>query len=80
MSQVCFFCSKPLNESENIVFDHGMKTLIDSCVERNVGVLENLKDKQSVTIYEQSRKLYIRNSSFAAGKNSTRWKKVVYLR
>lgn len=35
MSEVCFICDKPLKESEVVVVDRGMKTLIDASVERN---------------------------------------------
>ena len=42
MSQVCFFCSKPLAESEIVVVERGIKTLIDSSVERNDGYVEYL--------------------------------------
>ncbi|GBM03911.1 hypothetical protein AVEN_185407-1 [Araneus ventricosus] len=34
MSQVCYICSKPLAESEIVAVEHGLKTLIDSSIER----------------------------------------------
>lgn len=70
MSQVCFICSKPLAESEIVFFffERGIKTLIDSSIERNDGYVEYLKDKQSVTIHVECRKMYTRKSSIAAAK------------
>lgn len=68
MSQVCFICSKPLAESEIVFVERGIKTLIDSSIERNDGYVEYLKDKQSVTIHVECRKMYTRKSSIAAAK------------
>lgn len=68
MSEVCFICSESLTEGEIVVVDRGMKTLIDSSNERSDGFDEYLKDKQSVTIHKQCRKMYTRKSSIAAAK------------
>ncbi|CAF4938591.1 unnamed protein product [Pieris macdunnoughi] len=68
MSEVCFICDKPLKESEVVVVDRGMKTLIDASVERNDNFFEYLKDKQSVTVHVQCRKMYTRKSSIVAAK------------
>ena len=68
MSNVCFICDKPLKESEVVVVDRGMKTLIDASVERNDDFFEYLKDKQSVTVHVQCRKMYTRKSNIVAAK------------
>lgn len=68
MSQVCFICSKHLNKSETVIVERGITTLINSSVDRNDGHLEYFKDKPSVTIYVQCRKMYTRKSSIATAK------------
>ncbi|CAG5030447.1 unnamed protein product [Parnassius apollo] len=68
MSEVCFICDKPLKESEIVLVDRGMKTLIDASVERNDKFFEYLKDKQSVIVHERCRKMYTRKSSIVAAK------------
>ncbi|KAG8180207.1 hypothetical protein JTE90_027919 [Oedothorax gibbosus] len=68
MSQFCFICSKPLNESKIVVVDRGIKTLIDSSVERNDGLFEHLKDQKSITIHMECRKIYTRKSTIVAVK------------
>lgn len=71
MSEVCFICDKPLKESEVVVVVGGMKTLIDASVERNDKFFEYLKDKQSVTVHVQCRKMYTRKSSIVAAKRQS---------
>jgi len=40
MSQVCFICStNNLNESETVIVERGITTLINSCVERMKDIL-----------------------------------------
>ena len=68
MSEVCFICDKPLKESEVVFVVGRMKTLIDASVERNDNFFEYLKDKQSVTVHVQCRKMYTRKSSIVAAK------------
>ncbi|CAI6372766.1 unnamed protein product [Macrosiphum euphorbiae] len=68
MSQVCFICNKHLNETEIVIVERGIQTLIDSSVERNDGHFEYLKDKQSVAIHVRCRKMYTRKSSIATAK------------
>lgn len=68
MSNFCFICSKSLTEGEIVVVERGMKTLIDSSVERNDGFFEYLSNSESVTIHTQCRKMYTRKSSIAAVK------------
>ncbi|GBO07630.1 hypothetical protein AVEN_73887-1 [Araneus ventricosus] len=68
MSQICFICSQPLAEGEIVAVERGLKTLIDSSIERNYGYVEYLKDKQSVTIHVQRRKMYTRKTSIAVAK------------
>lgn len=65
ISRVCLICSKHLTRSE-IAVNRGMKTKIDSSIERHDEFLEYLKDKQSVTAHVQLRKLYTPKSSVAA--------------
>ncbi|GBN73036.1 hypothetical protein AVEN_44199-1 [Araneus ventricosus] len=74
MSQVCFICSKPLAESEIVAVERGLKTLIDSGIERNDGYVEYLKDKQSMTIHVQYRKMYTRKTSIAVAKRQREMK------
>lgn len=62
MSQVCFICSNSLNESETVIVERGITTLINSSVERNDGNVEYLINKQSV----KCRKMYTRKISIAA--------------
>jgi len=40
MSQVCFICNNNLNESETVIVERGITTLINSSVERNDGHYE----------------------------------------
>jgi len=54
MSQVCFICSNNLNESETVIVERGITTLINSSVERNDGNVEYLIDKQSENSCEVS--------------------------
>lgn len=68
MSNLCFICSKSLTEGDIVVVERGMKTLIDSSVERNDGFFEYLSNSESVTIHTQCRKMYTRKSSIAAVK------------
>ena len=68
MSEVCFICNESLTESEIVVVDRGLKTLMDSSTERGDRFDEYLKDKTSVTIHKQCRKAYTRKSSIAAAK------------
>lgn len=68
MSNFCFICSKSLTEGEIVVVTRGMKTLIDSSVERNDGFFEYLSNSESVTIHTECRKMYTRKSSIAAVK------------
>lgn len=53
-----------------VVVDREMNTLIHASVERNDKFLEYLKDKHSVTIHVQCRKMYTRKSSIAAAKRT----------
>jgi len=50
MSQVCFICNNNLNESETVIVERGITTLINSSVERNYGHYEYLKDSPVILI------------------------------
>ncbi|GBM49895.1 hypothetical protein AVEN_92161-1 [Araneus ventricosus] len=80
MSQVCFICSKPLTESEIVAVERGLKTWIDSIIERNDGCIEYLKDTQSVRIHAQCRKMYTRKTSIAVAKRQREMKASTSLR
>lgn len=65
MSEICFICYKPLAESQTVVVERGMKTLIDSSIERNDGNIQYLENKQSVKVPVQCRKVHTLKSNIA---------------
>lgn len=68
MEDYCFICNKSLSDGDISTVERGIKTLIESSVERGDGNINYLKDKKSVTVHRECRKDYTRKSSIVAVK------------
>lgn len=66
MSQFCFICSKRLTESETVIDDYEITTLIDSSVVRIDRVFEYLKDQKSKRMHVKPRKMFTQKITIAA--------------
>jgi hypothetical protein len=61
----CIFCGEQL-ETDTVVVEKGLKTIIETSLRLNDGLSEKLKDQQKITVHKKCRLNYIRPTTVLA--------------